>query len=168
MKQDAHIIFLYAPQLRHKRSIRQWLKLLRRYPQRMWRRVLVAWIVSITRSPIVHVAIEYDGAVLNPTYKSLQYFPTSQFVVKYPQLHTAFKVRLRHVIDLDTVNHKPMSCLNTWVKWLTRGMVRTNDCTCIARNLLIQAGYDVPRRVVSPIQLYQWCIQHGFESINLR
>lgn len=130
-------------------------------------KLLRIWMVGrISGSTIVHVAIGYRGCVLNPTFSGNGYFPEDVYAQEFPDIQVVFEVPTSVYIKLQQDDDSAKSTLASFVKLFTFGWYRTKDCTCIVRQCLIDSGYKVPRRIISPIGLYRWLIKEGFEYVK--
>lgn len=125
------------------------------------------WMVGrISGSWIVHVAIGYRGCVLNPNFSGNAYFPEDVYAQKFPDIQVVFEVPTRVYIKLQQDDDSPKSTLASFIKLFTFGWYRTKDCTCIVRQCLIDSGYKVPRRIISPIGLYRWLLKEGHKHVK--
>jgi len=155
---------------RHKLSWRRRLRILWRFPRRSYH-YLLGWLVrTITRSPIAHVCIGHDGAVLDASIQANQFWPLYTFLLYYP---TCLGY---HIIPVegDAVAREmgkvkcPGPHKKAWptvLRWISRGAVETQDCVAMACRILRAGGVRVPRQVVSPRQLFEFCRQRRYKYV---
>lgn len=140
------------------------LRLVRRRP-RLARLIFLAWLIrTLTRSNITHVAIGYDGAVLDPDQGGTRYWPTIRFAMEYPRIIGCYTVPVTRPIDLDRYQGRwPVPVLPSIVKYFTAGNVTTRDCSCTVADALRQGGVKVPKSAYSPVRLFRWLAQQGYD-----
>ncbi|MBL4702729.1 MAG: hypothetical protein JKX85_15905 [Phycisphaeraceae bacterium] len=145
-----------------------WLAFNRSYSAKRRSDRFVQWIVrNVSRSNMTHVAM-YDGEdVLSIHHKKSILWPLSGYD------RTAQGRAISHIIEMQTPlpvfldpkytgKHKK-SITKSLVSYYSRGLIQCDDCVGVTRQILNNAGMNVPRQVVSPIKLYRWAIDHGQE-----
>jgi len=136
------------------------------------RRWIRWWIRTLTRSRLYHVAVGYDGVVLNPTLAGVMYHAQIAFESDYPHLAVAVDVPAAYPIDLGYYEDRVGRPIDPWptvVRWLRRGRGPwTADCVCVALECLTAAGVEAPAAIVSPSQLLQWALLRGFPCRSMR
>jgi hypothetical protein len=157
----------------------RWLRARRPLPPitrrvRIWWRVprrgvlyFLSWLVRVfSRSPIAHVSIGFEGAVLEPSIHGNRFYPLTWYAVKYPTLIGAMNVPLRAVIDLD--RHPPRGPKSPWPtvrRVVLFGAAEVDDCLCIVRECLRQGGLKVPNHILSPAALCRWLTRRGHRYV---
>lgn len=125
---------------------------------------------TLTCSPIAHISIEWNGAVLDPGIGGNQVWATLEYIRHFPTLLWMVKVPVLRPPPIERYegDKRAKRALPSIARWATRGRVRTNDCACTVTECLRDAGVNVPRAVVSPQQLFDWLThEHGCEAIPL-
>ena len=131
-------------------------------------RIWLAWLVSaMSRSRLAHVAIGYDGVVLDPDVAGNRFWPEFSFTDKFPgdRLIGWFTVPITRPIDVDRVPFNiPKRALPAFIRALSRGRVRlgSQDCVCVVSDMLREGGIDVPSNIVMPQGLFDWLERCGF------
>lgn len=114
-----------------------------------------AWFLSalirfLSRSPLAHVCIESEGAVLDPALQGNRYWPTLAFIHAYPTLAVMVTVPVARLIPFEKYPADGLKrVLPTVIRWHTRGRTSTHDCCCVAADCLCLASVNVPLRMVS-------------------
>jgi hypothetical protein len=169
---ELFVFFSTAPWMarkRRKQTLAQRLRIARRFPRRTMYVAVTRFAKFVSRSDIAHVAVGYDGAVLDQAIAGGRFWPFEPFLCYYPCLIGVFVVPIRTVPDLDRHYYPGRNPIwPTFMRWWTFGRVQTRDCVCITVTILRDAEYIVPRNVVTPIQLYNWLKTQGFEYVPLR
>lgn len=114
-------------------------------------------ITTVSGSTLTHVAISNGTNCFSPgLYRRLYYkhdeyiqLPNVVFIIEFPPL-------VKYDIDGFGTDDNLVPIWRSALKWLTLGLVKTDDCVCITKKVLARAGYNVPRSVWSPRQLFEW------------
>lgn len=145
------VLFSALRPLNRKRRV-SWLRLARRFPRLAKATVYARMVEWLTDSDLCHLAIGHGGAVFDPSLAGDRFYAMHEYVVRYPGLSWVAVVSVEQRPDLD--RYKSSRTKTPWLcvlGWFTRGLTPSRDCVRIVRRILIDAGYPVPRRVVSPI-----------------
>lgn len=142
---------------------------------RSWRRPGVAWRATlsrlgkiVTRSKYSHVSVCVGVEVLDKQMSGARVWPLSTYIRKYPTLSHAYIVRTPLPASLHHIhNMGPIKPLHSIHKWLTNGRRQTDDCVCITRRVLRDAGVDVPRWACHPGKLDKWLSEQHYKRVDL-
>ncbi|MEM9066275.1 MAG: hypothetical protein AAGB51_12385 [Planctomycetota bacterium] len=116
----------------------------------------VVWILNrlIGRSRLDHVAVEADGMVAEGTYTCVRILPSGQ----YRRLRRIRSEIVRDVFGparIDAVLFPPSKAAML-LRILTLGRWRSRDCVSVVSAFLRQAGYPVPRHILTVKGLHRW------------
>lgn len=132
-----------------------WRKLL--FPNFAIYAIISEVIHLLTWSNLAHVAIADDRHVLSPAASGNRVWPIDRFLGKYPGLTHAYVVPVLNPITAKTYRNRRRMKLALWLfKWLSGGRVRTDDCVCVVRRVLADAGVDTPDSCYTPARLSAW------------
>lgn len=133
-------------------------------------RFKLALIKTLSMSTIYHVAIGYDGGVVNPTMDGVFCHPQDQFEDEEPYLAFCVTVPTTHRIDpgyFDCWRGQPIRPWPSIFRWIRRGRgPLLYDCVCIALACLDAAGIDVPFTIVTPAALLKWLRSEGYPCLT--
>ncbi len=145
-------------------------RILRRRPRYTARRVSM-WLTSVlTRSPLIHCSISDLEIVLDISFSGDLFYPYLGYIYHHPTLIDGFLVP-GECVNVDTYGGDGPADKRIWptlAKLLTNGLIRTRDCSCIIRQILIDAGHPVPNTVLSPADLHQWLADQGYRHVRFR
>lgn len=112
----------------------------------------------VGRSELVHVAIGYDGAVLDPSYRGNKAWPLIPYIEQYPGLTRIFEVPVARPVDLERYPlNRRKAIWPTLLRMSTLTMSGpTEDCVCIVADALRRAGVPVPHSILTPRGLHDW------------
>ena len=150
-------------------TLRRWWRVARRAPRRAYWAAWWSLIRFCTGSDLAHVCVGHDGAVLVPSVTGRAYWPLYSYITEYPTLRCMYVVPGNFIIDLD--DFQSSTRLRVWptlLKWWTGGRWNTNDCVCVARQVLAAAGVYVPPSCYSPRKLHLWLEAQGYVCTQLR
>jgi len=124
---------------------------------------LLSWLIRVlTRSPISHCGLAFEGRVMDPTIQGVFLWPLSHYFRHARDVHCVLRVRFRYRIDLDFFQSRFGRQVAVWPtvqRWLSRGRYPwTADCVCTVIDCLHAGGVPVPRTIHTPIQLYRWLL----------
>lgn len=142
--------------------------LIKQYKRAYW--AILARLTRLsTWSDLGHVGIGAGTWVLDPALSGFKLFPLSTYLHIYPTLSHAYVVPTPRLADHTHIHLRPR--LRVWptlLKWWSGGRWDTDDCVCVARRVLADAGVEVPRSCWSPKKLDKWLKDKGFERVELR
>jgi len=125
-------------------------------------------IEFFTRSPLVHCAVGNAAYVVNVGYDGVVYPWTTSFVVHHPGLVWMFVVetpREAHPADFD--HERRISTCASLLRLFTFGVTSAHNCVTVSCAMLRESGVDVPRRITTPVGLYDWLRRSGYEQVEL-
>ncbi len=139
-------------------------RVLRRKPKLFRQWWCAWWVHRLSGSPLVHVAVSYRGAVLDPGLNGVRFIPEIIFAENHPFLTDIVTVPVGPGIDLDAfASTRRVPAWPTFIRWLTRGLTPApRDCVSIVAAVLRSGGVAVPRRITTPAQLFRWLKDHRF------
>ena len=156
MKDNVTIFFAARSTARSRRDLFRFARMAIRRPVPAWRLFWLAVLRAVSGHR-THVAIGYRGAVLDPVFAGNRFWPYIAYVLAYPGLIDAFEVPVDRPIRLEDYEGGGRKAVwPTLIRWWTAGQYQTEDCVCIACDLLRQGGINVPRYIISPGQLHRW------------
>lgn len=118
---------------------------------------VVTWLVGIlSRSEHAHVAVAFDGAVLNPFAGGDRWYGLEQYLEHYPGLNAAVRVPIDGDPGLADRWRGRRRIWPSLLRWATGGRVRSEDCVSVACDILREHGTPPPPRIVTPDQLLRW------------
>jgi len=125
-------------------------------------------ICRLSRSKLVHCSISDMEIVLDVSLKGDLYYAHEAYMQFHPTLVDAFLVHGKPVTLDQYGGARAKKVWPTLYKTLTRGNTRSRDCLCVTRQILVDAGHDVPKNVISPAGLYRWLEQKGYPHASIR
>ena len=160
------IIFGHVPKTRRRLTMRKNWRLLLRRPGYAYHRFLLVCVRAITRSRDVHVAVEFDGAVINRRFGGDRVWPRITYWLYYPGLTDYFIVPVKKYIDLQPfVNPKPFRPVATMLRYFVSSRLPADDCVTLAVDVLREGGVNMTGPVVTPAQLrselWRVAVEHG-------
>jgi hypothetical protein len=139
-----------------------------RYPLRSFIFLLAKFTKLISNSRIVHCAVSDGQAVLDTTVRGDWYWPFLLYILKYPGLTCLIRVSLVRPLDIDDYEVGiPKKIFPTMLRWLSRGMVDANDCASTVTKCLREAGIDIPRYIVKPVELHDYLLRKGYKHVHM-
>lgn len=142
------------PTMKH---IKRW----RRNRRKALDAIICASVQWFAGSKANHVTVESGGIVLESLVFGNVYYAKADYDRVCDSIVRAYHIP-SDVIQVQQPNDGRKSPWPSYLKFFTRGLTRSNDCVCIARRLLSEAGYHVPRHVISPSGLDRWLNKQGF------
>lgn len=130
-----------------------------------WQRFVHWCIRTVTRSPLVHVAVEYDETVLNASFRGISLLSGPDFHEKTPDLAWRIDVPVTVAPDLiwwHQFRPKKLRVITVITRWLTCGLTPSRDCVAVVAAVLRSAGVVVPRRITTPGRLFDWLRARGY------
>ena len=160
------IIFGHVPKTRRRLTMRKKWRLLLRRPGYAYHRFLLIFIRVVTRSRDVHVAVEFDGAVINRRFGGDRVWPRIFYWLYYPGLTDYFIVPVKKYIDLQPfVKPEPKGAMPTILRFFVSSRLPADDCVTLAVDVLREGGVNMTGPVVTPAQLrselWRVAIEHG-------
>lgn len=146
---------------------RRWMRLVR-FDRAAGMKYGLGWFIRwLTQFPSAHVAIGYDGAVLDPTFAGNYFYAIDAYAIAYKGLIGIVEVPISQPIDLEMFPvGKPKHAIPTIIRWWTVGnWPVTEDCVQIVSACLRQGGVKVPDRILSPRQLFLWLMKQGYHYV---
>ena len=114
-------------------------------------------------SRIAHVAIGFDGIVLNHAYDGAYYMLTKGYLATNQTLCATLRIPLKRAIDFGQFDYLfgvPIRPWPTFLRWLRRGYGPwTTDCLCTVMSCLKDGGVGVPRRIATPAALHKYLMR---------
>lgn len=163
------LVFFVTPSPRrpgHRSGLWRWLRLARRFPV-YWRdRVYQRAAVLLGRSAMSHVSIGFGGAVLSPSLAGHIFFPQIPYICRCPGLRGAFVVPVSRAPAMASFEQHPprrKSMTRIFLRWLSGGRLRSDDCVEVVAAVLRTGGVDVPRNFTAPRELFKWCVGQGYD-----
>lgn len=147
-----------------------------------WRKVLASWrrprvmylalaartMKALTREKFSHCAIGVGCVVLDKQMSGPTYWPLSRYLQKYPTLDHAYVIPSTTPIDLNSISPGgPIRPLRTLIKLVSNGRFASDDCVCLVRRVLDEAGIPVPRTCTTPGRLDRWLSQRAFRRVDI-
>lgn len=142
-----------------------------RKPMYIYAFLLYYYCRIMTLSPLIHVAPAGSGVVADVSIMGTRFWSLLKFIKIYPSLDGYIHVPNRcvdgdiTVPDYDRYENRkyPPSALRATLKHITFGLYnRSEDCVTVTKDVLLQAGVEVPRRVTSPVGVKRWLIRRGY------
>lgn len=166
----AYILFGCAVSDMRERRLGWWrrIRIIYRYPSKSFIFLLAKLTSLISNSRIVHCAVSDGQAVLDITVRGDWYWPFLLYILKYPSLTCLVRVSLVRPIDIDDYAVGiPKKVFPTILRWLSRGLVDTDDCASTVAKCLREAGADIPRHIVKPVELHDYLLKKGHKHVHL-
>lgn len=114
-----------------------------------------------TGSPLIHVAMAYRGAVLDPSIDGDTFYPEAYYAMVNKHWQVRVDVPVWPGIDLDrNVNTLPRPAWKTVLRWASLGLYRTRDCVSVVAEHFRIAGVNVPTWIVAPHDLAEWLLRN--------
>lgn len=116
-----------------------------------------------------HVMIGDGECVLHPGMHGVRYWAHEYFIAGYPGIRHGF--RFNGGYDWQDV---PKPERFPWFRVIARTVTggrwprQVDDCLGIALWALRREGYDVPRSVITPIALKEWCEREAIPAASSR
>lgn len=119
---------------------------------------------ALTGSEIVHCAVGQGDVVMEVRPDGVRFWPSIAYECKRG-VSWMFTIPTDHLIDWTPWENdtRPRGCVASLVYYASRGLFRTSNCVTETKKALDQAGIDVPRRVLTPAQMWDWCRSEGYE-----
>ncbi len=151
-----------------KRTPKQLLRLLRKHPRIVYMHFgsFLSWLV--TGSSHRHV-LPSDGTVaIDFTWTEIRYRPHSGLARAMPGITGWVMLESDgDPVDMEKYTAKKRGVISTTIKglfmWATFGIYQVENCTSLARNIMLDMGIPVSRWAWSPRHLLQWCTQNGYD-----
>lgn len=154
----AYVFFHAAVPQPWGRSLRMCL----RKPGSGWKAVRRRIVQQVSDADLYHTAVGDGQVVLDPAHDGNLFLPQDPYAAKAPHLILVFEVPLARSMRLGAFKNRPGE---VWwrvvMKFLTGGRFATRDCVDTVREALANGGVQVPRTVISPIQLKDWLYGQG-------
>lgn len=159
MKGEAHEAIIYF-------SAREtWLP--GRWPSR--RQAIGRIIELYTGCRLIHCAIAFDGAVLDPGLLGDRLYPEAGYALLERRWVLRLTVPVPGRIDLDHgIDTRPRPVWPTFWRWATLGLFQTRDCVSVVARHLRAGGIDVPAWLVRPADLAMWLIRNANAQASFR
>ena len=123
---------------------------------------------SLSGSNLVHVSVGDGHAVLSPNLAGDRFHPFDQYVLTAHRLTWMLEVPCPAPASLAAIaDARPKPILPAIVSRFTRGIVPARTCVTTARQALAAGEISVPRRVTTPVALFDWLRQQGFTLHDL-
>lgn len=122
------------------------------------RKRLAYWLTRVLARTPSHCAIGTSTYVLDPNVCGDRLCDAKRYVLAYPGLTAMIVVPW----DGDLVaDMRPPSIALAVLRWLSLGFVPARDCVSTVADTLRRGGVHVPRRIVTPRQLWRHLVQSG-------
>ena len=134
-----------------------------------YRRFLWLSIRILTGFHLTHVLVGAGDVVLDPRLDGNRFWPMIPCLQRFPHLSVVFRIPVCSEPDWTRFEegvYRKMEAWRTFLSWLTRGRVVSDNCVSMARSCLAEGGIDTPDWITTPRDLYRWCVFRGFEHEN--
>lgn len=153
-------IRIYFSAARHDRKLLPARKLLNRARLRLQYDLLLCWLIrKLGRSHRAHICVGINGGVLDPQIRGNYWWAELEFVATYPSLLEYVEIQAPDPPDEDSVKQRGRRpAWPTFLRWLSRGRTRADDCLTVTLGLLRSAGVQVSPRTHNIQRLYDQLI----------
>lgn len=122
-----------------------------------------------TGNPLVHAAIAYDGAVLDPSVNGDKFYSQAHFELTNEQWKFRLDIPVWPGINLDAyTDTRPRPVWKTLLRWATLGTYQTRDCVSSIVVHLRAGGVAVHNWIVTPPDLAQWLLRNYNVQVAIR
>lgn len=124
-------------------------------------------IEELLQPDFAHCAPSVGGTVVEVQWDGVRLCDRDTYVRRYPTLAQVFLVE--HVACCDvSVFTRRVPDVKQNLRWLDSGGIEPGfNCVECVREVMLSAGQRVPRYVMTPDQLFDWCRERGYEQFEL-